>query len=118
MLLPGPDNTLYSHAPLPRQLFVPTLSRLPRLLDPILAQGIGICQVEDHRNLSPFRGARPLLFPSPPALHNVLQRSFSSLHPLVLAAANFCSVHHLLVGLLLSGESALRLGGRLCFTAS
>ncbi|KAH3912750.1 hypothetical protein HBI56_156190 [Parastagonospora nodorum] len=44
--------------------------QIPRLLDPILHQGIGIWSREAPR-LTPFPGAKPRLFRSPPDLPNI-----------------------------------------------
>jgi hypothetical protein len=63
----GLDNTRYSHFPTTHYTH---LSRSPRLLDPILLQGIGIWSCEDPR-LAPFPGAKPRLFRSPPDLPNI-----------------------------------------------
>ena len=45
IFVPGPDNTRLALVILN---FNPQLSRYPRLLDPILPQGIGLYQCEDY----------------------------------------------------------------------
>jgi hypothetical protein len=109
----GLDNTRYN--PTPTTYYTTPLSRSPRLLDPILPQGIGLWYHEAHR-LSQFPGAKPRLFPCPLDLLNI---DHGRLPPLINTAAGIRQPRPSLrsVGLLSSGEHRIAcLSSRLRFT--
>jgi hypothetical protein len=102
LTIPGPDNTLHSPTTQPYTL----ISRSPRLLDPILAQGIGIWY-EDHNDCHHFPAQGLVYTPQrPPSLtsttvghthRNTLLLAHASLDTATLCApwANFSGQHRI-----------------------
>ena len=82
----GLDNT--HHALQPTTNYHILLSRSPRLLDPILAQGIGIWYREDPHDCHHFPAQGLVYSPQRPTSLTSTTVGFTFIHPLLLAHAS------------------------------